>query len=197
MSAPDFDRMYSEERDPWKVATSWYEQRKIAIVVAALSSAAYDRALDPACGTAHLALAIAQRCGEVVASDASPAAIEVARETCAGSDRIRLSTASVPYDETGPAGPFDLIVLSEFLYYLGDLDRSFVIESVLERAAGRVELVTVHWREQPEDGTISGDGVHEELREVLKGKGFRHQVAHFDEEFVLDIFTRGHDVHSD
>lgn len=197
MTGPDFDRMYTDEGDPWRVGTSWYEQRKISVVLASLSEPSYARALDPACGTAHLALALADRSDAVVAYDASEPAIRVARGVCAGNQRIELGVGAVPYDEHGPDGPFDLIVLSEFLYYVGDAGRAAVLDSVLERASERVELVAVHWREQPEDGSASGDDVQAELRDVLTGKGFRHQVAHFDEEFVLDIFTRGHDVHLD
>ncbi len=189
--------MYSEEADPWRVGSSWYEQRKMSVVLAALSDPTYRRVLDPACGTGHLALQLGARCGEVVARDASAAAVELARATCAEAPGVRVDQQALPYGGGDPAGPFDLIVLSEFLYYLDADQRVAAIESVLVRAAPRVEVVAVHWREQPEDGTASGDLVHEQVRDVLRGKGFRHQVALFDEEFVLDVLTRGHDRHTE
>ena len=43
---PDFEALYGREHDPWQVGSSWYEQRKLA-VVAATSSAALRRRLGP------------------------------------------------------------------------------------------------------------------------------------------------------
>lgn len=197
MTSPDFDRMYLEEGDPWKVGSSWYEQRKIAVVLASLAEPSYGRALDPACGTGHLAFALAARCGEVVARDASAPAIDVATRTCAKSGNVSIGVAALPYVTAEPAGPFDLLVLSELFYYLDSSTRRAAVDTLLARAADRVEIVAVHWREAPEDGTSSGEAVHVELRDRFKSIGLRHQVAHFDEEFVLDVFTRGHDHHTD
>lgn len=209
-SAPDFDRLYAQDRDPWQVATSWYEQRKIGVVEACLSETTYERALDPACGTGHLVRAVARRCATVLARDASAPAIVAASDTCAGLPNVTLQVRELPY-RTKPRHsvlaapndlhapvlvPFDLLLLSEFLYYLDAADRRATLDSLLPLLSPRVEVLTVHWREQPEDGTCSGDGVHEELRSYFGERGFRHQVAHFDEEFVLDVFTRGHDRYS-
>lgn len=198
MTTPDFDRMYTEESDPWRVGSSWYEQRKIAVVLASLAEPRYRRALDPACGTAHLAGALAGRSDQVIGYDASAPAIEVAHRTCRELDNVTLDVLALPYDGTHlPDGHFDLIVLSEFLYYLDGASRRDALASVLALSADRVEVAAVHWRERPDDGTASGDEVHEELRADLKQRGFRHQVAHFDEEFVVDVLTRGHDRHSE
>lgn len=197
MTSPDFDRMYIEEGDPWKVGSSWYEQRKIAVALACLADPSYDRVLDPACGTGHLARAVAERSGVVVAKDASAPAVEIARRVCESVENVNIDVAALPYAFGETAGPFDLIVLSEFLYYLDNDARARSIDSVLERAADRAEVIAVHWRDSPEDGTASGEDVHAELRNYFKARGFRHQVAHFDEEFVIDDFTRGHDQHTE
>ncbi|WP_134322189.1 class I SAM-dependent methyltransferase [Cumulibacter soli] len=228
--SPDFDRLYVEETDPWSVGSSWYEQRKVAVVLAALAERRYTRALDPACGTGHLARALADRCDDVVACDASEAAVAVARDVCADASNMTLDARRLPYDEvssldsavgeTGrsseqkpayqaitpsgdilrisqrspaPRGPFDLIVLSEFLYYLSGDERAAAVAEMIERAADRVEIVAVHWRERADGAVSTGEDVHEELRGIFAARRFRHQVAHFDEEFVLDVFTRGHD----
>ena len=194
MSAPpDFDRLYVDETDPWLVGSSWYEERKVGVVLAALAERRYTRALDPACGTGHLAHALADRCDQVVACDASVPAIEVARTICDDATNVALAVHTMPYGERGPDGPFDLVVLSEVLYYLSPEDRRSAVLRVIDRAAERVEIAAVHWRDRTENATVSGDDVHAELREFFKQRGFRHQVAHFDEEFVLDVFTRGHD----
>ena len=209
--APDFDRMYAQDGDPWQVATSWYERRKIAVAAACLSESAYGRALDPACGTGHLVRAVAPRCTAVLACDASGPAIGSAGDTCAELTNVTLEVRRLPYPPARPEpgsartdgavhpparGLFDLLLLSEFLYYLDAAARRAALASLLPLLDTRVEVLAVHWREQPEDGTCSGDHIHEELRRFFGERGFRHQVAHFDEEFVLDVFTRGHDRYS-
>ena len=30
---PDFDAMYDADPDPWEVETSWYERRKLAVLL--------------------------------------------------------------------------------------------------------------------------------------------------------------------
>lgn len=196
-SAPDFDRLYEHDSDPWQVATSWYEQRKIAVVGACLGEQTYQHALDPACGTGHLVRAVAARCGTVLACDASAPAVDAALETCADLRNVTVQVRRLPYaSEPALHGPVDLLMLSEFLYYFQTPERRATLDSLLPLLAARVEVMTVHWRERPEDGTCGGDDVHLELRRYFTGRGFRHQVAHFDEEFVLDVFTRGHDRYS-
>jgi len=33
---PDFESMYRADSDPWQVQTSWYERRKLAVLLASL-----------------------------------------------------------------------------------------------------------------------------------------------------------------
>ncbi len=33
---PDFEALYVRDPDPWQVGSSWYEQRKLSIVLASL-----------------------------------------------------------------------------------------------------------------------------------------------------------------
>lgn len=199
-SAPDFDRLYEHDDDPWQVATSWYEQRKIAVVGACLAEETYQHALDPACGTGHLVRAVAPRCATVVACDASAPAVDAALKTCADLSNVTVQVRRLPYlpapRRVAMESPFDLVMLSEFLYYLEPSERRATLDSLLPLLAARVEVLAVHWRERPEDGTCGGDDLHLELRRYFTERGFRHQVAHFDEEFVLDVFTRGHDRYS-
>lgn len=193
MTVDDFDRLYRADDDPWRVATSWYEQRKIGIVLASLSQQRYQRAVDPACGTGHLARDLASRCDEVFASDASAVAVDIARRICADVTNLQVRHRVLPEVDEAGEGQADLIVLSEVLYYLPPHIRRQAISGVLRQAAPRVEVVAVHWTEQPEEAVTSGEQVHTELRAIFGTAEFRHQVAHFDEEFTLDIFTRGHD----
>jgi hypothetical protein len=40
---PDFEAMYRRDEDPWRVETSWYERRKLAVLLASLPRERYRR----------------------------------------------------------------------------------------------------------------------------------------------------------
>ena len=40
VNVPDFDTLYRDDPDPWQVASSFYEQRKRAVLLASLTRAA-------------------------------------------------------------------------------------------------------------------------------------------------------------
>lgn len=202
VSPPDFDAMYAGDPDPWQVATSWYEQRKLGIVLAALRRPAYRLVWDAACGTGELAARIAPRCDRVLATDASCRAIELTRERvqAAGVDNVRVegnALPQLPAALTPPVGvsecqvePPDLIVLSEVLYYLNDDDRAATWRLVRELAGSGTDVVAVHWRPQPDGGRLSGEAVQRELNDHLIAADWCRVVTHTDEEFVMACWSR-------
>ena len=76
---PDFDAMSGADADPWGFETSWYERRKLSVLLATLPRAPYARAWEPGCGPGVVSSALADRVDELVASDASTAAVALAR----------------------------------------------------------------------------------------------------------------------
>jgi hypothetical protein len=44
-----FDEIYRSDPDPWKFESSWYEERKYALTVAALPERRYRSAFEPGC----------------------------------------------------------------------------------------------------------------------------------------------------
>ena len=50
IKVPDFDPLYRANSDPWAVSSSFYEQRKLDLVLGVLALPRYARAWDPACG---------------------------------------------------------------------------------------------------------------------------------------------------
>ena len=65
VKVPDFDALYEADPDPFQVRSSFYEQRKIGLVLDCLTKPTYAAAWDPACGVGELAarLAAAGRAG--------------------------------------------------------------------------------------------------------------------------------------
>lgn len=192
VETPDFDAVYRKDSDPWQVGSSFYEQRKLEILLASLASPSYDLAWDPACGTGELALRLAGRCSRVVANDGSAVATGIARERCAIQPNVVVSTLRMPSDlrTDDPADKADLVVLSEWLYYLDAKDRTQMLNLLTGAAQTRAEVVAIHWRHRAEDAWLSGEQVQAEIVKRLSESGWRHALHHDDEDFVMDGLRR-------
>ncbi len=118
LPASYFDRMYAESADPWDFQGRWYEQRKRALTMAALTRPRFARAFEPGCSIGLLTEQLALRCDEVVACDVSAAAVDAARQRLGDRQGVRLERRTLPAD--WPPGRFDLVVLSEMAYYFSE-----------------------------------------------------------------------------
>lgn len=188
MSLPPeyFDQMYAGSPDPWGFRTRWYEQRKRAATLAALPRDRYRRAFEPGCSIGTLTASLAQRCDALVAADASETVVGAARAALADSPHVDVRRMQVP--DEWPDGELDLVVVSEIGYYL---DRP-----ALDRLADRCEtslalggaLLACHWRHPVADYPLAGDEVHAVLG---RRPGLHQVVRHIEEDFLLDVWTRG------
>jgi trans-aconitate methyltransferase len=118
-----FDDLYAGERDPWEFETSAYEQAKYDATLAALPRPRYRRGLEIGCSIGVLTARLAGRCTGLLAIDVSEKALDAARMRCRTLPNVAFENTSVPAE--WPAGTFDLIMLSEVVYYLdaGDVSR--------------------------------------------------------------------------
>ncbi len=118
---PDyFDALYAQDADPWRFASSDYERAKYAATLAALPTARCDAAFEVGCSIGVLTRQLAERCGTLLAVDVAEAALTQARRHCAGLDHVVVQRMRIP--EEWPDRRFDLILLSEVLYYLSPID---------------------------------------------------------------------------
>ncbi len=138
-----FDQIYAADADPWGYMTSAYERRKYAATLAALPRARFGRAFEPGCSIGVLTRMLARRCSRLEAADISETSLHRAREWCRGKRNIRFHRMVIP--ARWPGGTFDLIVLSEVLYYLSlrDIRETARRTSRSLRAGGMV--IIVHW----------------------------------------------------
>lgn len=188
-AVPDFDRLYAEDPDPWRVATSWYERRKIAVTLAALRRERYDLAWDAAAGTGDLAAALADRCATVLATDASARACALTQARVAGLGPARVERSALPDRPAGLADGPDLVVLSEVLYYLTDRQRRATYDLLTALAHDETEVVAVHWLGALDDAYVSGATAQRELDARLVADGWSRLVTHTDEEFGLALWS--------
>jgi SAM-dependent methyltransferase len=159
-----FERLYERSADPWRYRNSLYEERKHAATIASLTRPHYARALDLGCSIGALTQRLAGICDEVVAVDTSMRALTAARETCRANVTFR--QAHLPGGEWGEG--FDLIVLSEILYYLQPPALIVLARRIEQSALPGAECIAVHGR--GEHGCpLSGDRASELFREALPG----------------------------
>lgn len=190
VETPDFESLYRGDRDPWRVASSPYEQRKQGVLLASLGSARYASAWDPFCGTGELVRRLAARCTLVRASDASAAAVQITRERCADRPNVAVSRLALPADPGFTGAPPDLVVLAESLYYLDGDGRRRTLALVSRLAAGTAEVMSLHWRHRAEDAWLSGADMQREIVDGLTAAGWAATVHHEEPDFVLDAFRR-------
>lgn len=170
--------------------------RKRQVVQACLGRERYERLWDAASGTGHLAADLAPRCGAVVATDASPSAVDLTAARLAGvaaEVEVVTGVSALP-DRPAAAVGCDLVVLSEVLYYLSDAGRAALPGMLAAATAGSAhpaEVVAVTWRHHPHDGFLSGEQAHRQLGQALEGAGWRSAVDHHEADFVLSTWAAG------
>nr|WP_199860525.1 SAM-dependent methyltransferase [Sphingomonas sp. CFBP 8760] len=178
--------MYREQGDPWGFETSPYEQAKYAETLAALPAARYADALEVGCANGVLTALLAPRCDRLLAVDPSPTALAAARARCRDLPQVRLEERSLPAQT--PAGPFDLILLSEVIYYWDGDDLARMAAYLRDALRSGGDLLLVHWTGDT-DYPKSGDDAVTELRDllgdaVIERRGDRH------DRYRLDLWRR-------
>jgi SAM-dependent methyltransferase len=110
-------RLYAGSDDPWNFDGSVYESEKFIATSAALTRERYRSALELGCGNGALARNLAPRCDRYTGLDAVEKAVIAAR---ARVPEARFVAGVFPCRL--PGEDFDLVILSEFLYFLTPAD---------------------------------------------------------------------------
>ncbi|CAO4167550.1 class I SAM-dependent DNA methyltransferase [Methylorubrum populi] len=180
-----FDLRYADDPDPWQFATSAYEREKYAVTLDALPRRAYASALEIGCSIGVLTEALAQRCDALTAIDLTELALAQARVRCRDLDHVRFELAQVPGQ--WPEGRFDLILLSEVVYYLDAGD----VRSLVARMKGCLrpggDVVLVHWTGETHY-PLTGDEAAELFVETAR-PFLRVQGQSRTDQYRLDVLT--------
>lgn len=179
-----FESVWSESDDPWDHAGRWYEQRKYELTAAAVPDQRWSRSFEPGCGAGVLTRLLAPRAEEHVAMERHPRGVEATRRRCADVDGLVVHQGTVPHD--WPDGTFDLIVLSELLYYLSEEEISATLDRCRSSLRHGGHLLAVHYRPDVDAHTWNGDEVHDLLAVDAR---WRPRLRAVDEEFRLDLLT--------
>jgi SAM-dependent methyltransferase len=184
MTVADFEARYARDPDPWDYRTSAYERDKYAATLIACGAGRRRRALELGGSIGVFSLVLAPRCDELVTIDAAPTAVATARRHLAGLPHVDARVGVLPHDL--PAGPFDLVVASEILYYLGagDLDRT--LDGLRGVLAPGGRLVAVHWRPRTEERPLDAAQVHAAL---AAQPWLAHDARDEHPAYLLDRYT--------
>ncbi|MCJ2063737.1 nodulation S family protein [Methylobacterium sp. J-088] len=178
-----FDKLYAADLDPWQFETSDYERGKYAATLAALPRVRYARVLEVGCSIGVLTRQLAERCDALVSLDLAERALDRARARCRDLAHVDLRLAQVPND--WPEGSFDLILLSEVVYYLDADDVERLVERVRGALAASGDVGLVHWTGETHY-PLTGDAAAEQF--IDRGSTFLrvHSQARTD-KYRLDV----------
>jgi SAM-dependent methyltransferase len=176
-----FERIYSAESDPWGYTTSPYERRKYAATLKVLPRARFRRAFEIGCSIGVLTRMLAARCDRLLAVDFSETPLIAARAVCRDMPHVRFQPMRIPDD--WPTGTFDLVILSEVLYYQSGRDQRRTVDKMLRGLREAGVAVVVHWL--GETGTArTGDAAANQfirqaqrrLRVVVQRRNSRYRI---------------------
>jgi SAM-dependent methyltransferase len=132
--------------DYWDFESSEYEKTRLAHLFKMVDGRRYPRVLEIGCGSGHFTRLLAQVSDRIVALDIAPAAVERARSLGIGPAAVDFRVANTMDYKPGPDGPWDLVVMTETICYLGWLypffDVAWLAAEIFTstRAGGRLLL---------------------------------------------------------
>ncbi|MEP7089333.1 MAG: SAM-dependent methyltransferase [Nocardioidaceae bacterium] len=183
-TAPDFEAMYRCDSDPWDVESSWYERRKLTVLLATLPRERYARAWEPGCGPGIVSEALAARVDSLVASDGSATALALARRRPGLPAHVELVESELP--ALPLEGTVDLVVVAEFLYYTPDLMAA--LDALWSVTAPGSHMVFLHWAHRPHDAFRSGPEMHARICLDSRQRNAVKTISHTDQDFLLDVY---------
>ena len=108
--------------DPWDLETSALDQESYARQLELVGDRRYGRVLEIGCAAGAFTRMVAALADRVLALDVAPSAIERARQDVP--PNVEFRAGDVMELDPVKEGPWDLVVMSETIYYLGGSTRS-------------------------------------------------------------------------
>jgi predicted TPR repeat methyltransferase len=108
-----------ERGDPWDFESSAYERDRCVHLLKMLAGKRYTRVLEIGCGAGYLTRLLAPHADQLVALDISQTAIERARALSTRQTGVDFRVTNIMEYKPQADGPWDLIVFSDTICYLG------------------------------------------------------------------------------
>jgi predicted TPR repeat methyltransferase len=135
-----------ERGDPWDFESSAYERDRCVQLLKMLEGRSYARVLEIGCGAGYLTRLLVPHANQIVALDISQTAIDRARALSTGQTDVDFRVANIMDYKPQADGPWDLIVFSDTMCYLGWLypffDVAYLAVQLFDatRSGGRLML---------------------------------------------------------
>lgn len=151
IDADGFEEKFRRDIDPWNYAHSAFEAYKRGVLLRAIGPHRTGRGLELACAIGETTRFLAPRCLRLLALDSSATALREARRRIGPLPRVRLERMVLP---DMPRGRFDLIVVSEILYYLKPNDLRTLLARLEQATAPGGRIVLLHHLRNFDDAAI-------------------------------------------
>jgi len=166
--------------------SGWYERRKRAVLLACLTRPWFRSGFEPGCGYGLLTAELSRRCRSLLAMDGDSAAVASTIAAVERAAHVEVREGQVPMD--WPNGTsFDLIVLSEFLYYVPKDALDTLARKARAALAEDGEIVACHWRHPIPESDVPGDILQERFGDALDLACVSHVS---DPDFDLCVWRR-------
>jgi SAM-dependent methyltransferase len=180
-----FESKYQADIDPWQFRTSEYERKKYQATLQSLTKPEYETALEVGCSIGVLTRLLSPRCVSLLAIDASATAIQAAKAINGANVTFRVADIPAGF----PEGTFDLIVLSEVLYYFDETDLARVARACANSIARDGEIVLCHWlgdTDYPLTGVEASERFAWHIKPVMPVRSILHDAI-----YRLELFSAG------
>lgn len=181
-----FQQLYNADPDPWKFVSSAYEQRKYEASLAALGGRRFHRALEVGCSIGVLTERLAGHCDQLTAIDFAPLAVEAAALRCAAYPWVRIQQMQAP--RQWPEDSFDLIVLSEVLYFFATSDLLQICQRTLRSILPGGSVLLVNYTGTTDD-PHSGDGAADFFIETT-APHLKPTLQRREPDYRLDLLSK-------
>jgi predicted TPR repeat methyltransferase len=137
-----FDSLYDGNADPWRYDDCDYEIAKRRDTLSFLRDH-YETACEIGCSNGVLTRELAPRCTSILGIDIAQAAAQMARERLADLPQAQIRVMHLPHDDL--PGRFDLLVLSEVLYFLSPAELSAMADLAARKVMPGGDLIIVSY----------------------------------------------------
>jgi SAM-dependent methyltransferase len=172
-----FDELWSRG-DPWELETSEFEHKRYARLLEILKRPKYERVLEIGCASGTFTRLLAPIAQHLLALDVSTKAISRAQATNGTPKQVEFRVANIMDYDVQTEGPWDLVVMSETVYFLGWLyslfDVCWLASQLFKATREGGELLLANLQGEAH-GPLFLPGIIRTYEHVFVNMGYQHE----------------------
>ena len=183
-----FDQIYSDDQDPWKFASSEYENSKYEKSISVLNKEKFKSGFEIGCSIGVFTEMLAKKCEKLLAVDISPIPLEEARKRCKYLPQVTFKSLDI--SKNFPDGSFDLITLCEVGYYLNESSLVELFKKIDEHLQLGGNFLMVHWTSYVSDYPLTGSQVHRIFKKDFENDSYKLITKYNHESYELFLWQK-------